>query len=81
MTLLLIVLVFFIYSSVCLKYTFHLIHSLRKTVYLHGPLPPHPDAKSRNENDAKTTAMTITVDFFKESIAVFKEVRKKIYQT
>ena len=55
--------------------------SLRKTVYLHGPLPPHPNAKSRNEYDAKTTAMTIAVDFFKESIAVFKEVRKKTYQT
>ena len=51
--------------------------SLRKTVYLHGPLPPHPNAKSKNENDGKTTAMTIALDFLKVSIAVFKEVRKK----
>lgn len=35
----------------------------------------------RNENDGKTTAVKITVDFFKESIAIFEEVKKKIYQT
>ena len=55
--------------------------SLRKTVYLHGPLPPHPDEKSTNENDAQRTAVPITIDLLKESIAIFKEVREKIYQT
>lgn len=51
--------------------------SLRRTVYLHGPHPPHPDEKSRNENDAQRTAIPITIVFLKESIAIFKELRRK----
>lgn len=53
--------------------------SLHITVYLHRlrRRRQHPHTKSRKENDAKITTMTITVDFFEESIEISGELRRK----
>ena len=49
------------------------------TVYLHllRRRRQHPHTKSRKENDAKTTTIKITVDFFEESIEISGELRRK----